>query len=61
MRGGKGGEGVRNLLAVVMTATWWMIDCVLQLLLCGSRGSSGKNVIFSNGPNSTSECFNLLY
>jgi hypothetical protein len=25
------------------------------------RGSSGKNVFFSNGPNSTSECFNLLY
>jgi hypothetical protein len=26
-----------------------------------SRGSGGKNVFFSNGPNSTSECFNLLY
>jgi hypothetical protein len=25
------------------------------------RGSSGKNAIFSNGPNSTSECFNVLY
>ncbi len=25
------------------------------------RGSGGKNVFFSNGPNSTSECFNLLY
>ncbi len=24
------------------------------------RGSGGKNVIFSNGPNSTFECFNLL-
>ncbi len=26
-----------------------------------SRGSGGKNVIFSNGPNSTSECSKLLY
>jgi hypothetical protein len=25
------------------------------------RGSGGKNVIFSNGPNSTSECLKLLY
>ncbi len=25
------------------------------------RGSGGKNVIFSNGPNSTSECSKLLY
>jgi signal recognition particle GTPase len=25
------------------------------------RGSGGKNVFFSNGPNSTSEYFNLLY
>jgi hypothetical protein len=25
-----------------------------------SRGSGGKNVIFSNGPNSTFECFNIL-
>jgi hypothetical protein len=25
------------------------------------RGVGGKNVIFSNGPNSTSECINLLY
>ncbi len=25
------------------------------------RGSGEKNVIFSNGPDSTSECFNLLY
>ena len=24
------------------------------------RGSGGKNLIFSNGPNSTFECFNLL-
>jgi hypothetical protein len=36
-----GGEGVKNLLAVAMTATWWTIDCVLQLLLCG--GGSGAN------------------
>ena len=27
----------------------------------GTRGSGGKNVIFSNGPNSTSECSKLLY
>jgi hypothetical protein len=26
-----------------------------------ARGSGGKNVIFSNGPNSTSECSKLLY
>ncbi len=26
-----------------------------------TRGSGGKNVIFSNGPNSTSECSKLLY
>ncbi len=26
-----------------------------------NRGSGGKNVIFSNGPNSTSECSKLLY
>ncbi len=26
-----------------------------------SRGSGGKNVIFSNGPNSTTECSKLLY
>jgi hypothetical protein len=25
------------------------------------RGSGGKNMIFSNGPNSTSECSKLLY
>ena len=25
-----------------------------------TRGSGGKNVIFSNGPNSIFECFNLL-
>ncbi len=25
------------------------------------RGSGGKNLIFSNGPNSTSECSKLLY
>jgi hypothetical protein len=25
------------------------------------RGSGGKNVIFLNGPNSTSECSKLLY
>jgi len=25
------------------------------------RGSGAKNVIFSNGPNSTSECSKLLY
>ncbi len=25
------------------------------------RGSGGKNVIFSNGPNSTSKCSKLLY
>jgi hypothetical protein len=25
------------------------------------RGSGGKNVIFSNSPNSTSECLKLLY
>ncbi len=25
------------------------------------RGSGEKNVIVSNGPDSTSECFNLLY
>ncbi len=25
------------------------------------KGSGGKNVFFSNGPNSTSEFFNLLY
>ena len=24
------------------------------------RGSGGKNVIFSNAPNSTFECFNIL-
>ncbi len=29
-------------------------------LFC-NRGSGGKNVIFSNGPNSTSECSKLLY
>jgi hypothetical protein len=28
--------------------------------LRAGRGSGGKNVIFSNGPNSTFECFNLL-
>ncbi len=27
----------------------------------GDRGSGGKNVIFANGPNSTSECSKLLY
>jgi hypothetical protein len=27
----------------------------------GGRGSGGKNVIFSNGPNYTSECSKLLY
>jgi hypothetical protein len=37
-----------------------------DLLMCMpfdfiDRGSGGKNVLFSNGPNSTSECFNLLY
>ena len=30
------------------------------VLLHAGRGSGGKNVIFSNGPNSTFECFNLL-
>ncbi len=28
---------------------------------CILRGSGGKNVNFSNGPNSTSECSKLLY
>ncbi len=29
--------------------------------IANGRGSGGKNVIFSNGPNSTSECSKLLY
>ncbi len=34
---------------------------LLSTLAPRNRGSGGKNVIFSNGPNSTSECSKLLY
>jgi len=33
---------------------------VCLVCLPSSRGSGGKYVIFSNGPNSTFECFNIL-
>jgi len=36
-----------------------LVDCCL-LFVFTARGSVGKNVIFSNGPNSTFECFNIL-
>jgi hypothetical protein len=31
------------------------------MIMVETRGSGAKNVIFSNGPNSTSECSKLLY
>ncbi len=34
-----GEEGVRNLLAVAISATWRTIDCILQLLLVCGGGS----------------------
>jgi hypothetical protein len=46
---------------------WWHLpfpeEVKLRTLLHKSfvRGSGGKNVIFSNGPNFTSECSKLLY
>ncbi len=39
-------------------STWQPADIALSPT---NRGSGGKNVIFSNGPNSTSECSKLLY
>jgi hypothetical protein len=36
-------------------------DSNLCHLECANRGSGGKNVIFSNGPNSMSEYSKLLY
>jgi hypothetical protein len=41
--------------------TWtYFLDC-LELHKLTVRGSSGKKVIFSNTPQTTSECFKLLY
>ncbi len=38
-----------------------MMVKIARLVNSFGRGSGGKNAIFSNGPNSTSECSKLLY